>query len=139
MEDYFDKFDFDPTSKQIHIDACFKRSIYEEYIRSRGVDRGCETSSLSEGQFKSMWSLLYDHVKIRQVKRVSGKCWTCAYINETMKKNKGDAILQACKELMIMHRGGLFMLEREKYELYMLYKLYIIQMLDHLLHRYLLL
>jgi hypothetical protein len=115
MEEYFDKFDFDPTSKQIHVDACFKRSIYQEYLKSRGHNRGCETPFISEGQFKSIWGIMFDHVRIRQIKRVSGKCWTCAYINETMKRSKSSTIMEACKSLMIMHRGGLFMLERSEY------------------------
>jgi hypothetical protein len=62
-----------------------------------------------------MWSKLFNIVKIRQVKRVSGKCWTCAYINEIRQLNRGKESAEACKHLMIMHRGGLFMLERIEY------------------------
>lgn len=72
-------------------------------------------SSLSEGQFKELWSHLFDKVKIRKVKRVSGKCWTCAYINECRNQQKGREVAKACKHLMVMHRGGLFMLERIEY------------------------
>ena len=68
-----------------------------------------------QGQFKEMWNKLFDIVKIRQVKRVSGKCWTCAYINELRQLKKGKESAEACKHLMIMHRGGLFMLERIEY------------------------
>ena len=42
-----------------------------------------------QGQFKEMWNKLFNIVKIRQVKRVSGKCWTCAYINELRQLKKG--------------------------------------------------
>ena len=62
-----------------------------------------------------MWTKLFNHVKIREVKRVSGKCWTCAYINELRQLKKGKESAEACKHLMIMHRGGLFMLERIEY------------------------
>ena len=68
-----------------------------------------------QGQFKEMWNKLFDTVKIRQVKRVSGKCWACAYINELRQLKKGKESAEACKHLMIMHRGGLFMLERIEY------------------------
>ena len=68
-----------------------------------------------QGQFKEMWSKLFNIVRIRQVKRVSGKCWTCAYINELRQLKKGRESAEACKHLMIMHRGGLFMLERIEY------------------------
>jgi hypothetical protein len=62
-----------------------------------------------------MWNKLFNIVRIRQVKRVSGKCWTCAYINELRQLKKGKESADACKHLMIMHRGGLFMLERIEY------------------------
>jgi hypothetical protein len=45
-----------------------------------------------QGQFKEMWSKLFDMVKIRKVKRVSGKCWTCAYINEIRQKQRGHEV-----------------------------------------------
>ena len=60
---------------------------------------------------------MYSHVKIRKLKRVSGKCWTCAYINEVRQKQKGKMVADACKQLYIMHRGGLFMMERLAYRM----------------------
>lgn len=62
-----------------------------------------------------MWKLVFNHVKIRKSKRVSGKCWTCAYINEIRQKRKNHEVMEACKHLMIMHRSGMFMLERIEY------------------------
>ena len=43
-----------------------------------------------QGQFKEMWSKLFNIVRIRQVKIVSGKCWTCVYQRtSTIEKGKG--------------------------------------------------
>ena len=113
MESYFFQFESQPNSKQIHVDYTFKRTIYEEYRVS--INPSAPAGKLSEGQFKELWSSLYDFVKIRKSKRISGKCWTCAYINELRQKQKGEEVMRACKHLMIMHRGGLFMLERLEY------------------------
>ena len=110
MESYFFQFESQPNSKQIHIDYSYKRTIYEEYRNA--ANPSAPFNKLSEGQFKELWSSLYDFVRIRKSKRVSGKCWTCAYINELRQKQKGEEVMRACKHLMIMHRGGLFMLER---------------------------
>ena len=69
--------------------------------------KGLEGSTrLTEGKFKSLWSLIYPNVKVRKIKRVSGKCWTCAYINEVRQKQKGKDVADACKHLMIIHREG---------------------------------
>ena len=72
---------------------------------------------LSLGKFKSLWGHIYPNVKVRKIKRVSGKCWTCAYINEIRQKQKRKDVADACKHLMVMHRGGFFMLERMAYRL----------------------
>jgi len=90
MENYFDQFESQPNSKEIHIDATWKVSIYNEYLKS--VSPKNIESKLSLGQFKELWIALFDTVKIRKVKRVSSKCWTCAYINEIRNKQKGDQV-----------------------------------------------
>ena len=113
MESYFFQFESQPNSRQIHLDYSYKRTIYEEYRSA--ANPTAPANKLSEGQFKELWSSLYDFVRIRKSKRVSGKCWTCAYINEIRQKQKGEEVMRACKHLMIMHRGGLFMLERLEY------------------------
>ena len=113
MENYFFQFESQPNSKQIHVDFTYKRTIYEEYRNS--ANPSAPANKLSERNFKELWSSLYDFVKIRKSKRISGKCWTCAYINELRQKQKGEEVMRACKHLMIMHRGGLFMLERLEY------------------------
>eukprot|EP01035_Chromulina_nebulosa_P021534 gene21534-27882_t len=88
MENYFFQFESQPNSKQIHVDFSYKRTIYEEYHSS--ANPSAPANKLSEGNFKELWSSLYDFVKIRKSKRISGKCWTCAYINELRQKQKGE-------------------------------------------------
>lgn len=89
MENYFYQFEHQPNSKEIHIDATWKVSIYNDYLASIS---STNASKISLGQFKELWLALFNIVKIRKVKRVSSKCWTCAYINEIRNKQKGDQV-----------------------------------------------
>lgn len=89
MENYFYQFEHQPNSEEIHIDATWKVSIYNEYLESISPTNA---SKVSLGQFKEIWLALFNIVKIRKVKRVSSKCWTCAYINEIRNKQKGDQV-----------------------------------------------
>ena len=90
MENYFYQFEHQPNSKEIHIDATWKVSIYNDYVASTS---SISESKLSLGNFKELWLALFDIVKIRQIKRVSSKCWTCAYINEIRNKQKGEQVI----------------------------------------------
>lgn len=89
MENYFYQFEHQPNSEEIHIDATWKVSIFNEYLESISTTNA---SKISLGQFKELWLALFNIVKIRKVKRVSSKCWTCAYINEIRNKQKGDQV-----------------------------------------------
>ena len=90
MENYFYQFEHQPNSKEIHIDATWKVSIYSDYLASAST---INESKVSLGAFKEIWLALFDIVKIRKIKRVSSKCWTCAYINEIRNKQKGDQVI----------------------------------------------
>ena len=88
MENY--QFEHQPNSKEIHIDATWKVTIYNDYLASAST---INESKVSLGAFKEIWLALFDIVKIRKIKRVSSKCWTCAYINEIRNKQKGDQVM----------------------------------------------
>jgi len=90
MENYFYQFEHQPNSKEIHIDATWKVTIYNDYLASAST---INESKVSLGAFKEIWLALFDIVKIRKIKRVSSKCWTCAYINEIRNKQKGDQVI----------------------------------------------
>ena len=92
MENYFYQFEHQPNSKEIHIDATWKVTIYNDYLASAST---INESKVSLGAFKEIWLALFDIVKIRKIKRVSSKCWTCAYINEIRNKQKGDQVMLA--------------------------------------------
>ena len=68
MENYFYQFEHQPNSEEIHIDATWKVSIFNEYLESISTTNA---SKISLGQFKELWLALFNVVKIRKVKKVS--------------------------------------------------------------------
>jgi hypothetical protein len=116
MESKFSLSDLQPTKKQIHLDSGNKRRYWEEYRDAMASRNGTDERYLDETQFMTMWRVCFSHVRLRKSKRVSGKCWTCAYINILHQQNNDHNIQLAAKHLMIMHRSGLFMLERMEYK-----------------------
>jgi len=90
MENYFYQFEHQPNSEEIHIDSTWKVSIYNDYL---AATTSLNETKISLSHFKEIWLALFSIVKIRQVKRVSSKCWTCAYINEIRNKQKGDQVI----------------------------------------------
>lgn len=102
MENYFYQFEHQPNSEEIHIDSTWKVSIYNDYLTAI---TSMNESKISLGQFKEIWLALFNIVKIRQVKRVSSKCWTCAYINEIRNKHKGDQVINImnCNQSYLRH------------------------------------
>lgn len=73
LEDYFDSFDMQPDSAQIHVDVTFKRAIYLEYCARPTDNINLRNRSLQESEFRQMWAMVYSHVRIRKLKKVSGK------------------------------------------------------------------
>jgi len=116
MEDYFSLSESQPNSTQVHLDLDQKRRIWRQYKQVTQEKYGCHVELLSESHFNTLWSSAFGFVKIRERKRVSGKCATCAHINKMKRETKDYKTLEALKHLMIMHRGGFFMLERLEYK-----------------------
>ena len=103
----------------IHLDPDKKINVYKEYknamVRAAVLGGKGQVSVISKGQFNSLWERAHPFVKINKVKRIKGKCWTCAYINQIRDDKSCRATQEAAKALFIMHRNGLFMLERLAY------------------------
>jgi hypothetical protein len=115
MDEYFSRYESQPNCSEIHVDATWKKTIYEEYKNDVLKYQTAGQKPISLSQFKILWKSCFNFVKIRKIKRVSGKCWTCSYINELRNMHKGKEYNDAAKSLMIMHRGGNYMLERLEY------------------------
>jgi hypothetical protein len=73
---------------EIHLEPTDIIDIYMEYCRD--LDN-CTTplEKVSYSTFCQLWTLCFEHVKIRQYKAVSGKCNTCAFLSE-MRRSFAD-------------------------------------------------
>lgn len=124
MRDYFMLHaDACPNSLEWHLELCTKQDIWELYKREIQIEYQCEQFDKGQQEyvtydiFLSMWKTVFPYVKIRVYKQVSGKCWTCHRINEVRMNSENKSTLLAAKELHQLHRGGLYMLERQRYDM----------------------
>lgn len=122
MYDYFIMHaDTCPNSLEWHLELCAKQDIWEVYKREMKIlyqyDKCNENAKVfvTYDMFISMWKSVFPYVKIRVYKQVTGKCWTCHRINEVRMNSENKSTLLAAKELHQLHRGGLYMLERERF------------------------
>jgi hypothetical protein len=112
MENYFTSYgDSQPNRTEIHLETSIKRDIWKEYALERQHD-GKEFMSYQA--FCELWATNFNHVKIREYKQVTGKCWTCAFINQARASSETSLQIKLLKEIHALHRGGLYMLERNE-------------------------
>jgi hypothetical protein len=114
MQNYFSLWESCPMSAKIHMDADVKVRIHDQYVKET-VKVSTAAPPLSVGKFVSLWKHAYPFVTINKVKRVCGKCWTCAYINELRQDKSNKQLMQAAKKLFIAHRNSMYMPERMEY------------------------
>ena len=115
MEEVFDLIgDSMPNSNEIHLEAdVLKKELYKEY-QHHMINIYNEFDYLSETVFYDLWSACFPHVKIRQYKAVSGKCFVCAALSG-MRSAKQDArVREYVRELHAFHRST-YMGERKAY------------------------
>lgn len=74
-----------PNLNEIHLEPIFVRVVWEEYVDDL---KGSLIPALSLWQFGQMWQDLFPHVKIRQFKAVTGKCYTCAMLSDARRQYK---------------------------------------------------
>jgi hypothetical protein len=96
---------------QIHIDHRTRTDIHNEYSAVMSL-RGKTPISLN--RFRKLWNKCFDHVKARGWKQVTGKCGTCAMLNDLRSKAKGAPEREALTRLAYFHRT-MFMAERRAY------------------------
>jgi len=120
-EYFHENGDFEPNKLENHLDLCELKDIYDtyhkevQYLYRMGSVSAGEIFLVNYQEFCSTWNSVFPWVKIREYKAVTGKCWTCFHINEIRKTSSDTSVLLAAKQLHQLHRGGLFMQERQRY------------------------
>jgi hypothetical protein len=112
LENHFEVFgDKAPNKHEIQLSVSIKKEVFEMYEEEQNKF-GLE--SVKYNTFVNLWGTLFPNVKSRPWVDVPGKCSTC-YIIDRLRKTAEEREVQRHVGLAHqMHRGGLFMLEREK-------------------------
>lgn len=111
FKDHFDLTgDFQPNSEQVHLDHIEKTEIYDMYVNEIGSE-----NALCYSSWRKFWSEIFPEVNIRAWKNVTGKCKHCGYINAGRRTAKSPEEIAAFRKLHILHKSGLFMMERLSY------------------------
>lgn len=112
MENYFVlAADKAPNRLESYVSESSKKDVHKSYVDEISL-RGEKTVDFST--FVNLWNTIYPYVKLRSWVNVMGKCDTCAEIDRQRRQTKNVEQLKALKLLHILHRGGMFMLERKK-------------------------
>ena len=101
-----------PNIQQVHLDLIEKTEIYQMYVNEIG-----KANALSFSSWRKFWAEVFPEVTIREWKNVTGKCRNCGYINGGRRTAKSPAEIAAFRKLHILHKSGLFMMERLTYHL----------------------
>ena len=116
MKNFFNLVgDVIPNSDEIHLEACEMREIWKEYKEDHIVFfHRNESDLLSYATFLRLWSLAFDHVKVRQYKQVTGKCDTCAKLTALRRSRRDHYGRGLCTTFHALHRS-MYIGEREEY------------------------
>lgn len=107
--------DNEPNRVEHQLDVIDKTELYQIYVVDTNLDR-LDSEVLSYSEWLRVWGTVFPFVKVRAYKQVTGKCWVCFHINDGRRRCKDQASKKALKQLHQLHRGGLFMLERNTYK-----------------------
>jgi hypothetical protein len=115
LNEYFATYgDQAPNALDIKIAITFKKDLYTTY--KKFCLRG-QHQAVTYSRFCELWCVIFPYCHNRRWCNVPGKCNTCSHISEGRNSPKyqnsfSQRLFQQCHA---MHRGGLFMLERNKY------------------------
>ena len=113
LDDYGKSFgDQSPNSTEVAINVPTKKEVYDDYVmdmKSFGEPYVCLSI------FENLWRTIFQHFQLRQWVGIPGKCSTCDDIDTIRKKSLNKSIREAAKQAHLLHRGGLFMAERQTY------------------------
>ena len=100
-----------PTSDKIKMSITHKNEVYQKYINDLK-----QNPKVSLNRFYELWNCLFPFSINRPWCDIPGKCPTCENIDRLRRTTTSSAVLAKLQEAHLLHRGGLFNLERKKYK-----------------------
>lgn len=111
LEEYFKNYgDAMPNRDEIRLSICTKKELHELYMRSR---KDLQFPVVSYSQFCNLWNTLFPNCKIRSWVDIPGKCEVCYEIDTLRRKSENINVQMWLSKAHVLHRGGMFMLERK--------------------------
>ncbi len=115
LKQYFKTYgDKQPNGEEIKLSLITKMEVYEAYKLEFTVLTSPSREVVTYSTFNQLWNVLYPYCTIRPYVDIPGKCDTCYGIDRLRRTAEGKRVQQACEHAHVLHRGGLFMLERHK-------------------------
>jgi len=109
MKEFFNiQGDHSPDSNDIMLQIMLNSNAYDKYCEFM-APRRC----VSESKFKELWNVLFPHVQMRPSCDIPGKCNICYEIDRQRRQEHDAHTSIMLQEAHLLHRGGMFHLERE--------------------------
>ena len=101
-----------PNEEKAYVGVYYKADLFNKYkddMESFGVD------PVKKPLFYSLWRDIFPEKLLRRKCNILGKCHLCSRIQTLRSQSKNRVTDEALRQAHFLHRGGLFMLEREQY------------------------
>jgi hypothetical protein len=110
FEEYFRKYgDYAPNRDEVKLAITRKKEIYDLYVEDMK-----ERPTVQQNKFYEIWNALFPRCVSRPWCDIPGKCNTCYEIDRMRRESRDGEVQEQLREAHLMHRGGLFMLERNE-------------------------
>eukprot|EP01038_Epipyxis_sp_PR26KG_P018073 gene18073-25359_t len=117
MNDYFQYGDFKPNGDGVYLPIDTIKELYNEYKADMQLRDFYPKSVVDSTKFGRIWNKLYPKTRLRAWIDIPGKCDICMEIDIMRRKTSRTEIQnKALQQAHILHRGGMIMLERQKYK-----------------------
>ncbi len=87
-----------------------KQAVYQIYKQ----ELGDKTRIVDLPRFYEIWNVLFPRIVQRLAVDICGKCWLCYEIDKLRQSSEDSIVQEYAKQAHHLHRGGMFMLERNE-------------------------
>jgi hypothetical protein len=120
--EYFEKYgDKSPNGEETKLHLMKKNDVYYQYTHEFNLKK---RPIVSETKFINLWNVLYPQYCMRQYCDIPGKCETCYEIDRLRRITDESVVQEKLREAHHLHRGGMFMLERNELVIVMIFNYY---------------
>lgn len=115
LGEYFRTYgDQSPNSAETKLSLMNKIEVYEAYKHEFQILNSPAREVVNYCTFNQLWNNIYPFATMRPYVDIPGKCDTCYEIDRLRRTAEDKRVQVACSQAHVLHRGGLFMLERHK-------------------------